>query len=315
MSQKYKPDIEKGLKSFSKEINIAQINKASDLFPELITRRSRTEMASPFRLIAAHYKRLSLVYYFEEDDLLGFRKNMYQSSLLDIRSAQSVPTDYSTVKAASLFEPLLSNNKEVIHWFSQHVLFLCLRNNNGSNYYDDVQDHYFHDLCFHLALQGDWQWLKERCEKALVTTLKQHKLRHIDYRFLLSLANGDKPGMESALAELLQPKVNRHRNNEMGNNGIETGLLAFWPTIMAKIAWFHGYEVDVDPDWVPKEWLPMSPLESYQPEPSYMQGFDMWQKFTALEESRCANPEVATSRPLGEEPLMARDVASKIQYK
>lgn len=315
MSQKYKPDIVKGLKSFSKEISVAEIKKADALFPELIARRPRSAMATPFQLMATSYQDLAMVSFFEESDVTGFLKNMYQSSMLIIRSAHSVPTDHDTSKAASLFGPLLSNNKEVIHWFSQHVLFLCLHNKDGSIYYDDVQDHYFHDLCFHLALQGDWQWLKERCEKALATTLKQHKLRHIDYRFLLALANGDKPGMEAALAELLQPKVNRHRNNEMGNNGIETGLLAFWPTIMAKIAWLHGYEVEVDPDWVPKEWLPMTPLESYQPEPSYMQGFDMWQKFTALEESRCANPEVATPRPLGEEPLMARDLASKIQYK
>lgn len=36
-----------------------------------------------------------------------------------------------------------------------------------------------------------------------------------------------------------------------------------WATVLAKIAYRHGYELDIDSPYVPKELLPVQPLTDY----------------------------------------------------
>jgi hypothetical protein len=59
------------------------------------------------------------------------------------------------------------------------------------------------------------------------------------------LAKGDVPAMETALAELVAPKVRVNRQKELGF-GLTEKLMYGWGVILAKLAWYHGYEVDVD---------------------------------------------------------------------
>jgi hypothetical protein len=83
-----------------------------------------------------------------------------------------------------------------------------------------------------------------------------------DSRYHLALAVGDVPGMEEALAELVEPRLMRRRQAE--ENGYTQQLICTFAVVYAKIAWFHGYEVQVESPMVPSEWLPVAPLSRYK---------------------------------------------------
>ena len=42
--------------------------------------------------------------------------------------------------------------------------------------------------------------------------------------------------------------------------------------IYAKIAWRSGYEVEVDLPCIPKEWLPVTPLDNYDEHYDFLKG-------------------------------------------
>ncbi|MCY1554464.1 hypothetical protein D9M68_910380 [compost metagenome] len=52
-----------------------------------------------------------------------------------------------------------------------------------------------------------------------------------------------------------------------------------YATLFAKLAWRKGYELDVDTPWIPKEWLPIRPNETYEDPWLFMKSFDIWQPF------------------------------------
>jgi len=87
--------------------------------------------------------------------------------------------------------------------------------------------------------------------------------------------------MEAVLNELTSPKVARVRNFEPAF-GLTENLIATHATIYAKIAWRHGYEVEVDSPWVPKEWLPIAPVASYEDPWPFMQSFDSISPLTVI---------------------------------
>jgi hypothetical protein len=85
----------------------------------------------------------------------------------------------------------------------------------------------------------------------------------LDNEFLAALAKGDHGKMEAVLNELVTPEIARSRA------GLESGytkdLVSSLVTIYAKLAWRRGFEVKVDSPLVSAEWLPVRPLESYDP--------------------------------------------------
>ena len=83
---------------------------------------------------------------------------------------------------------------------------------------------------------------------------------------------GDISGMESALAEMVTPRQIRWRN---GHEGYTGWFIVIEAVIYAKIAWRHGFEVDIDTPWIPAEWLPVLPLSRYDDPYDFMQSFDI----------------------------------------
>lgn len=85
-----------------------------------------------------------------------------------------------------------------------------------------------------------------------------------DYAFYAALAEGNSEKMQTALYQLLDTKkFNARRNWE---NGYTQDLIYTCVIIYAKLAWYHGYQIEVDSPYVPKEWLDMTPLPEYQDE-------------------------------------------------
>ena len=81
-----------------------------------------------------------------------------------------------------------------------------------------------------------------------------------DYEFYKALHNGDKAKMEEILEKLVSPKIHKKRNdNPILNQYISLPALGY-----AKLAWRKGIEVDVNSNLIPKELLPIQPLDNYE---------------------------------------------------
>ncbi|CAM3152371.1 immunity 49 family protein [Flavobacterium frigoris] len=81
-----------------------------------------------------------------------------------------------------------------------------------------------------------------------------------DYEFYKALHTEDKAKMEEVLAKLVSPKIHKKRNdNPILNQYISLPALGY-----AKLAWRKGIEVEVNSPLVPKDLLPIKPLDNYE---------------------------------------------------
>lgn len=88
---------------------------------------------------------------------------------------------------------------------------------------------------------------------------KQEELLKIDYEFYKALLTKDKSKCEEVLEELVSPKIHKKRNDSpVLKEYVTQPALGY-----AKLAWCLGVEVEVNNPLVPKEILPIEPLDSY----------------------------------------------------
>ena len=81
-----------------------------------------------------------------------------------------------------------------------------------------------------------------------------------DYEFFKALHANDKNKMEEVLEKLTSPKIHKKRfDNSILNQYISPLGLGY-----SKLAWRKGIEVEVKSTLVPKELLPIKPLEKYE---------------------------------------------------
>ena len=218
----------------------------------------------------------AIVAWFRDEDLTKFKEWSYLSAKLQRLEFQCNPIVWFA--AYKLFYALLSDNSELISWYRQFHLPFSF-NSGAVKDRDNPRQPEFHAYQALLALKGEWDELRQRCELILSTDLKKDKKYLIDHRFYLALANGDKNEMENVLAELTSPKIARVRNYGMAFAFTEHFISTF-ATLYAKLAWMWGYELEMDTLFIPKEWLPIAPLETY-PEPwDFMKDFEI---FTPLD--------------------------------
>ncbi|SFW26681.1 immunity 49 family protein [Cellulophaga fucicola] len=82
----------------------------------------------------------------------------------------------------------------------------------------------------------------------------------IDYDFYKALFNQDKGKCEELLEHLVSPKIHKKRNiNDVLAQYVSQPALGY-----AKLAWRLGIEVEVNSPLIPKEILPIEPLDSYE---------------------------------------------------
>lgn len=159
--------------------------------------------------------------------------------------------------------PLLSDDQALIDWYSRFEYPFSSESGTlaGTRLTNPRMDEYYHYNTW-LALRGDWKQLSDRCRAFLNDVPAKQSAYQADHRFHLALADGDVEGMESALAELVEPKLMKRRRQEEG--GYTQHFICTFAIVYAKIAWRHGFQVSIQSPWVPKEWLPIAPLPKYE---------------------------------------------------
>lgn len=96
--------------------------------------------------------------------------------------------------------------------------------------------------------------------KTLISLPKKEEGLKDDFEFYKALHNNDKAKMEEVLEKLVSPKIHKKRNdNLILNQYISLQALGY-----AKLAWRRGIEVDVNSNLIPKELLPVQPLDNYE---------------------------------------------------
>lgn len=166
-------------------------------------------------------------------------------------------------KALDFMRALVSDNISLIDWFCN-----CNEIVDGKR----IQSTTTADFLAYqiiLAVKGDFPQIIERCLRMNTNPPKGPKKMFLqDNDFFLALANGDISGMEAALKELTSPASIKKRLSI--ESGFSEGLISTFGVIYAKIAWRHGYEVRVETPYIPKEWLPVTPLNNYDPVYSFL---------------------------------------------
>jgi hypothetical protein len=176
------------------------------------------------------------------------------------------PGEWLYYAAHRLFYPLLSDNEELIAAqfdfpFNQEKI-------------DNPRTHDFLGYQALLAVRGDWEQVSTRSRRFLTDPAPKMKKYQTDYRFFEALARGEPLKMVEALRELTSPKLARFRNNEFGLV-FSDRFVASHAVIYAKIAWRHGYRIEIDTPYIPHDWLPVSPIASYSDPYAFMSRFPL----------------------------------------
>ncbi|MFM0072240.1 Imm49 family immunity protein [Paraburkholderia sediminicola] len=206
------------------------------------------------RSLRNHATATALISWFRHNDLANFKEWSYVSAKLERILFQMDPKTW--YPAYLLLMPLLSDHEGLIQWFAHNDRPFDIARAN------DPATPEFHGYQALLAVRGEWRALEDRCLRIIGHSPSKMKKYEIDHRFYLALARKDVPGMEAVLQELTSPKVSKVRNVEQAF-GFTEKLIATHAVIYAKIAWRHGFQVNVDTPWIPQEWLPIAPLADY----------------------------------------------------
>lgn len=191
------------------------------------------------------------------------KNNFYISGFCDNLSLISENNrflDYGLIKICS---PILSDNEKLITSYSK------LRYQKGKNaplsmdemvavgeipiWCNTVQFFMVNDIA---GIERNLNIIETKTLKKLP---KREEGLLDDYEFYKALHSGNKNRMEEILDKLVSPKIHKKRNdNEVLNQYISCPAAGY-----AKLAWRKGIEVEVNSPLVPKELLPIKPLEKY----------------------------------------------------
>lgn len=210
----------------------------------------------------------SLLAWFANHDLSECKRQAYVSGKLSRIIYQEAPNTgiYSPgVPFSDMLMPLVSDHPDLVRWYGEYEGIDLERAKKGGTW----------EFITHqakLALRGEWDLLGELSERWLSDVPERMKRFAPDNRFFWALAKHDIAGMENALAETVTPKEIKWRNEHEGFTG---WFIVRQAVIYAKIAWRHGFQVQVDTPWIPREWLPIKPLPDYEDPYPFMQSFNI----------------------------------------
>jgi hypothetical protein len=209
-------------------------------------------------LLSGHVLGKSMVAWFADHNIVEFKNWLFTAAEIDRLAYQAeIDTLAPGGKFLQLFRPLVSDNTDLINWFSQYDLAYDL------NRIEDPRAEDFFAYQAVLALKGDWTLLSDRCGKVAANSSpgRVEKKYGIDNQFYKALAMHDIPGMRSVINQLLTPKFLLKRRNF--EDGFTEGFISSYAVIYAKLAFMHGIDLNLNTRYVPPEWLPIVPNAQY----------------------------------------------------
>ena len=211
----------------------------------------------------------SLVAWFRDNELTECKRWAFVAAKLERISLQKEWALLDSPLVENLFQPwiwLISDCEELIDWRRRFEPYGDLTGKEDERLPKGITKSRHNDIYvgyqLTLALRGEWDRLGERAERWLTSPPPSIKKVTPDTRFFLALAKGDVAGMEAELREITTPRQRRWRGE--WQHGYSYRLISDEAVVYAKLAWMHGYQVDVETPYIPKEWLPIAPLADYK---------------------------------------------------
>lgn len=218
---------------------------------------------------------ISTISYFRDHDIQLMKQWAYVAAKLQIMLQHETN---EVIGIEHLLWPLISDNEEVIEWHCVNPMFYESLDDPKKK--ERINSHEFARLQVQRAMIRQWDALASDCERALAEPEAFSKIlrpRLVTFAFLLALARGDKTTMKTILLDKCTPK--QHSRSYQFESGLTNNFIVSYAMLYAKMAWRAGYELDLDTPWIPKEWLPVKPLDKYEDPWPFMQTFDIWQPF------------------------------------
>lgn len=182
-------------------------------------------------------------------------------------------------QASQMFVMFMSNNPDFITFFKNNMDMIMLDDyDSEKNKYGYLKNDYGTFFLIRVilhAIRGDFEEVKKRCTAYLEKPLKDsyYKYGELHYEFLKALAEKNIDGMKKAIDGMMEQKVARKFSND--NNPNYEFYLHVYVIIYAKIALYHGIDLEIDNEVAPKELIDITPLEKYEDPYDFMKDFDL----------------------------------------
>ncbi|RXK86056.1 immunity 49 family protein [Filimonas effusa] len=197
------------------------------------------------------FQSFALKSFFLDKDIDFAKLCFYKCGLLDELRITKYDDHILNVGIVHITYTLLSDNIDLINRYSylKHATFEETINKGTSTPMYILQ----------CIIRDDWAEFDRSMHIMKNKTVPKLKM-DLDAAYFEAFAEKDKSKMEQILAELVSPVVHKKRNSQQTFcDFISQPALGY-----AKLAWLKGIEVEVNSPYVPKELLPVKPLESYR---------------------------------------------------
>lgn len=212
-----------------------------------------------------------------EKNIKKHRLNCYIGGKLRIPSTSR--SSMLVTHPTQMFEMFMSNNSDFITFFKNNIDMIMPDDyDSEKNKYGYLKNDYGTFFLIRVilhAIRGDFEEVKKRCAAYLEKPLKDsyYKYGELHYEFLGALVDKDIDGMKKAINGMMEQKVARKFSND--NNPNYEFYLHVYVIIYAKIALYHGIDLEIDNEVAPKELIDNTPLESYENPYDFMKDFDL----------------------------------------
>lgn len=204
-------------------------------------------------------ERKALHDFFINNDINGAKQHFFLCGIIDefeITKLDQPILDYGLNHIGYV---LLSDSKALIERYSnlKHSYYEKMIINGSSSTSYIIQ----------CLMKDDWAEFERVMPIMKTKTLKKYPVMQLDYDFFEALAERNKAKLEGVLASFVTPKIHNQRNKHhiLLNEFISHPALGY-----AKLAWLKGIEVEVNSPLIPKELLPVKPLDEYHNEYSFL---------------------------------------------
>ena len=237
---------------------------------ELITNKEGDPL-SCMTLLGHDFHQMASVNLLVDKDIEKFRQNMYLSTKLCLLGSDT--RSYLIPHVEDFFSALMSNNQDILEFFKKYSDILAYE--KEKNFYKKSYSGSFLSRTVLLALKGEWEDVILRADLYLANPSKntKDKYYYLQFEFLKALAEKNIEKMKESINTMLDLKVARTMVYNM--DLYFDFYLQIYVLIYAKIALYHGIDLEVDSDIAPKELIDNTPAKEY-PEPyEFMKKFDL----------------------------------------
>ncbi len=205
-----------------------------------------------------------------DKDIKAYRLNSYIYSKLNNILGKESRSFLVSGNITKILHLLASNNQDLKNFLIKNVNIIAPQK-NLTNHYGNI----FLSRTVVLALKGDWEEVIRLSDMYFEKPLKEARYKYYihSFEFLKALALKDIDKMKETINIMLEPKIARAMMREMSN--YFDFYLQMYVIIYAKIALYHGIDLEIDCDEAPKELIENTPLEEYSEPYEFMKEFDL----------------------------------------